>query len=156
MWEKEKQILKQEMHNSGIKFSSVENVKIIRGPVYPKPHLRHNPFSGTLPRQTLTSPLDSVLCLIGIYHALFSSHTRVPEGSPSRGGDVAVYVLDITQPSLPTYLVLVSICHFMALSTVFHSINSPDNSPLSHCVLPVFSPDAAPSDWLGSKHQPTS
>ena len=25
----------------------------------------------------------------------------------------------------------------MALSTVFHSINSPDNSPLSHSVLPV-------------------
>ena len=27
---------------------------------------------------------------------------------------------------------------FMALSTVFHSINSPNNSPLSHSVLPVF------------------
>ena len=26
----------------------------------------------------------------------------------------------------------------MALSTVFHSINSPDNSPLLHSVLPVF------------------
>ena len=25
----------------------------------------------------------------------------------------------------------------MALSTVFHSINSPENSPLSHSVLPV-------------------
>ena len=61
-------------------------------------------------------------------------------GSPSRGGDVAVYVCDINQPSLPTPLhsVLMSMSVFMALSTVFHSINSPDNSPLSHSVLPVF------------------
>ena len=60
-------------------------------------------------------------------------------GSPSRGGDVVVYVFDINQPSLPTpfYSVLVSISVFMALSTVFHSIHSPDNSPLSHSVLPV-------------------
>ena len=64
---------------------------------------------------------------------------RVPAGSPSRGGDVAVYVFDVNQPSLPTpfYPVLVSITVFMALSTVFHSINSPDNSPLSHSVPPV-------------------
>ena len=62
-----------------------------------------------------------------------------PKGSPSRGGDVAVYVFDINQLSLPTLFesVLVSMSVFMALSTVFHSINSPDNSPLSHFVLPV-------------------
>ena len=60
-------------------------------------------------------------------------------GSPSRGGDVAVSVFDINQASLltPSYPVLVSVSVFMALSTVFHSINSPDNSPLSHSVLPV-------------------
>ena len=60
-------------------------------------------------------------------------------GSPSRGGDVAFYVFDINQPSLPTpfYSVLVSISVFMALSTAFHSINSPDSSPLSHSVLPA-------------------
>ena len=63
----------------------------------------------------------------------------VPAGSPSRGGDVTVYVADINQPSLPTpfYSVLVSVSVFMALSTVFHSINFPDNSPLSHSVLLV-------------------
>ena len=63
----------------------------------------------------------------------------VSSGSPSRGGDVAVYVFDINQPSLPTplYSVHVSVSVFMALSTVFHSINSPDNSQLSHSVLPV-------------------
>ena len=33
------------------------------------------------------------------------------------------------------YFVLVYVSVFMALSTIFHSINSPDNSPLSHCVL---------------------
>ena len=54
-------------------------------------------------------------------------------------GDVAVYGFDINQPSLPTpfYSVLVSISVFMALSTVFHSINSPDSCPLSSSVLPV-------------------
>ena len=63
----------------------------------------------------------------------------VPAGSPSRGGDVAVDVFDTNQPSLPTpfYSVLVSVSVFMALSSVFHSINFPDSSPLSHSVLPV-------------------
>ena len=60
-------------------------------------------------------------------------------GAPSRHGDVAVYVLDINQLSLPTpfYSLLVSISVFMALSTVFHSINPSDDSLLSHSVFPV-------------------
>ena len=60
-------------------------------------------------------------------------------GSPSRGEDVAVDVFSLNQPSLPTpfYSVLVSMSVFMALLTVFLFINSPDNSPLSHSVLPV-------------------
>ena len=60
---------------------------------------------------------------------------RVPASSPSRDGDVVVYVFDINQLSLltPFYSVLVSISVSVALSTVFHSINSPDNSPLSYC-----------------------
>ena len=59
----------------------------------------------------------------------------VPTGPPSRDGDVAAYVFNISQPSLPTpfYSVLVSVSVFMALSTVFHSINSPDNSAFSLC-----------------------
>ena len=63
----------------------------------------------------------------------------VPPGSPSRGGDVAVYVFDINQPNLPTpffFSVLVSVSVIMAISTVLFSINSPDNSPLSDSVLP--------------------
>ena len=66
-----------------------------------------------------------------------SAETRggfVLAGSPLRGGDVTVYVYDINQPSLhtPFYSVLVSVSVFMALSTVFQSINSPYNSPFSH------------------------
>ena len=66
---------------------------------------------------------------------------QVPAGSPSCGGDVMVYVIDINQPNLPTpfYSVLVSVSVCTALSTVFHLINSPDNSPLSHSVLLVLS-----------------
>ena len=65
--------------------------------------------------------------------------SAVSTGSPSRGGDVVAYVFTMSQPSLPTpfYSVLLIVSVFMALSTVFHSINSPDNSPLSHSVLPV-------------------
>ena len=68
-----------------------------------------------------------------------SLRVSVPAGSPSRGRDAAVYGFNINQPSLstPFYSVLVSISVIMTLSTVFHSINSPDNSPLSHSVLPV-------------------
>ena len=64
----------------------------------------------------------------------------VPAGSPSRSVDVAVCVFDINQPSLPTpFSMSLSISLFMALSTVFHSTISPDNSPLSHSVLSVLS-----------------
>ena len=59
----------------------------------------------------------------------------VPAGSLSSDGDVAVYVFDINQPSLPTPFcsALVSVSVLMALATVFHSINSPDNSAFSLC-----------------------
>ena len=69
-------------------------------------------------------------------------HVSFPSGSSSRGGDVAVYVFEINQPRWSTpfffFSVLVSVSVFMALSTVFYSINSPDNSSLSHPVLAVF------------------
>ena len=50
---------------------------------------------------------------------------HVPVSTPSRGGYVTVHVFDINHLSLPTpfYSVLVSVSAFMALSTVFHSIN---------------------------------
>ena len=70
-----------------------------------------------------------------------ASCLRLAVGSPSRGGDVTVFVKEINQSSLPThfYSVLVSISVFLALSIVFPFINSPDNSPFSHSVLPVLS-----------------
>ena len=37
----------------------------------------------------------------------------VPAGSPSRGGDVKVYVLDINQPSFPTFVILF-LCLFLS------------------------------------------
>ena len=46
------------------------------------------------------------------------------------------------------YSVLVSVSVFMALSTVFHSINSPDNSPLSHSVLLVLLCLAGPFNYI--------
>ena len=64
---------------------------------------------------------------------------QVPTASSSRGEDVTVYVIDIDQPRLPTLLYsgLVSVSVFMALSTVFHSINSSNNSPFFQSVLLV-------------------
>ena len=58
-------------------------------------------------------------------------------GSSSRGGDVAISVFDKNRAFPLFFSVLVSISVFITLSTVFHSINSPDNSPLSHAVLLV-------------------
>ena len=47
----------------------------------------------------------------------------VPVGSPFRGGDVTVYVLDINQPSLPT-LFIVFLCLFLSLCPFqLHSIS---------------------------------
>ena len=64
----------------------------------------------------------------------------VSAGSPSRGGDVTVCLrhkpIEIAH-SFKSVLVFVSV--FMALSTVFHSIISPVNSPFSRSVLPVLS-----------------
>ena len=59
------------------------------------------------PATPLHAPLSPPQCF-------WFSPLGVPTGSPSRGGDVAVYVKDINQPSLPTpfYTVLVSISVF--------------------------------------------
>ena len=53
--------------------------------------------------------------------------------------DFSSRVLDINQPSLPTplYSVLVSVSVFMALTTIFPSINPLENSRPSHSVLRV-------------------
>ena len=109
------------------------------------------------------------------FSPLPSPFVFVPAGSPSRGGDVTVDVTDVNQPSLPTpfYSVLVPVFVFMALSTLFHSINSPDNSSLFSLSSSVLnsallvlstiilfmkvslSPDVILCGWLGLKHQLT-
>ena len=65
---------------------------------------------------------------------------QVPTDLSSGGGAVTVYVYDVDQMSLPTpfYSVLVSISVFMALLIVFHSTNSPHNSPFSSSVFFCF------------------
>ena len=70
-----------------------------------------------------------------------------------------IFYKDVNQPSLPTpfYSVLVSISVFMALSTVFHPVNFPNNSPLSHSVFPVFFCLFGPFNYIslhGSLSQP--
>ena len=84
----------------------------------------------------LDSPSDTVVPPLSLSQVLSYMSPRV---HLHLVGDVAVYVLDINQPNMPTtfYSVLMSISIFIALSTVFQSINFPDNSPLSYSVLPV-------------------
>ena len=72
-----------------------------------------------------------------VTYFILRAYTGVPAGSPLRGGDVAVYGTNQPNLPIPFYSVLVCISVFMALSTVFYSINSHDNSPFSHSVLPV-------------------
>ena len=54
-----------------------------------------------------------------------SNLRHVPVGSPSRGGDVAVYVLDINQASLPTpfYSVLFLLFYYCVYFCLYASFN---------------------------------
>ena len=73
--------------------------------------------------------LSLCLCLsLSLSLSVSVSVSLVCADSTSRGGDVAVYVLNINQLSFstPFYFVLVSISVFMALSHVCHSISSCD------------------------------
>ena len=64
------------------------------------------------------------------------SMTTVPAGSPSCGGDVTVYVRH--KPAELAHSFLFCSCVYFrlyGLLTIFHAINSPDNSPFSLSVL---------------------
>ena len=84
------------------------------------------------------------LSVVTLLHILLTPFC-VPAGSPSRGGDVTVYGRHKPTEFAHSFFliffnsVLVSISVFVILSAVFHSINSPDNSPFSHSLLPVLS-----------------
>ena len=62
---------------------------------------------------------EGSVCLSGSYLTSYKTAVLtspfVPTGSPSRGGDVAVYVFDINQPSLPTPFCSVFLCLFLSL-----------------------------------------
>ena len=96
-----------------------------------------SPFSWP-PRPLSSGRVPSGCIVLAQYHTVPSfvlappTCAKVPAGSSSSGGDVAVYLFDVNQPSLPTpfHSVLASISVFMALSTAFYSRNS-------HSVLPV-------------------
>ena len=100
--------------------------------------------------QSVPEQNNSVNTVVSTTPSSIFYHGVVPTGSPSCGGDVAVYVFEINQPSLPTpfYSILVSVSVFMVLSTVFHSINSPDNSLLSHSFLLVLFCLTGPFNYL--------
>ena len=93
-------------------------------------------MNGSSSMSTTTNIMQSLTFSISIVSGKIAMS---PRAHFHVGGDVAVYVFDVNQPSLPTpfYSVHVSISVFIALSTVFRSINSPDNSLLSQSVLPV-------------------
>ena len=77
---------------------------------------------------------------LALYGRSFSDNLLSPQAHLHVVGMLR-FMSDINQSSLPTpfYYVLESISVFVALSTVFHSINSPSNSPLSGSVLSVLS-----------------
>ena len=80
-------------------------------------------------------PLQSLV----LKHDLTYGYLKL-DGSPRahlRVVGILRFMSDINQLSLPTpfYSVSVSSYVLLALSTVFHSIHSPNNSPFSHSVL---------------------
>ena len=56
---------------------------------------------------------ENDLPILVYVHLQKSSHTTVPTGSPSHGGDVGVYVFDVNLLSLPTPFILF-LCLFLS------------------------------------------
>ena len=89
---------------------------------------------------------DSKLLELAVITAAFASLPICPRGLTFSWW--GCYILCLrhkpTEHAHSFYSALVSVSVFMALSTVFHFINSPDNSPLSHRVLlALFLPDGS-------------
>ena len=78
----------------------------------------------------------TIIIIIIMRSKFINSTTDAVEGRIVLG--MSRFMSDIKQPSLPTLIILfLCLCVLRALSTLFHSIISPENSPLSHSVLPV-------------------
>ena len=121
--------------------------------------------------QSINSPDNSPLS-----HSLLPVLFLLPTGSPSRGGDVAVYAKDINQPTLPTPFFSCScvyFCHHGPFNCIsFYeffrqlSIFSLCCSGLLSALLVLstiylfmkvsLSPDIILCGWLGLKHQLTN
>ena len=97
-------------------------------PQTPSPHAPH---PGTVQQNHSSLGISCPVFVLLVNKLVSNSPKAVPAGSLSRGGDVMVCLRHKpTELANSFYSVLVSVSVFMALSTVFHSINSPDNSPL--------------------------
>ena len=59
---------------------------------------------------TIITVVVVVIIIIIITITTATTTTTVPAGSPSRGGDVAVYVFGINQPSLPILFYFLCVC----------------------------------------------
>ena len=83
--------------------------------------------------------LVQILLIRGFSYASSRAHLHLKR--------MSWFLSDINQSSLPTpsYSFLMSISVFMALSTVFHSINSPENSVFSLCSSGLISALSVPS-----------
>ena len=88
----------------------------------------------------------TLFCLMLCFFKLVPSLEQLCTGSPSRGGDIVVYIFDINKPSstilflfffFSFVVVLVPVSVIMALSSAFHSINTSFHSRLSHSALPA-------------------
>ena len=88
-----------------------------------------NQSTANLPTNDLFPPVVVVVVVV-VANAAELLLLLLFTGSSLRRGDVAACPLRFI-------LCLCLFVSYMTLSTVFHSINSPDNSPLSHSVLPV-------------------
>ena len=104
-------------------------------------------ISTLLSLSTVTVSSSSVLSTHRhrLHQLQYHHHQCCPHTSSTRAYLHVVGMLrfmsDINKPSLPIpfHFVLVSLYLFMALSTVFNSTNSSNNSPFSHYVLSVLS-----------------
>ena len=82
-----------------------------------------------------------IITIIMVIATCLLTWSSALKGSPSRGGDVVFFLAKDIKPNELAHSFLfcswVYIAVFMTLSAVFHSINPPVNSPLSHSALPV-------------------
>ena len=73
--------------------------------------------------QSVPEENNSVNTVVSTTPSSIFYHGVVPTGSPSCGGDVAVYVLDIKQPSLPTPFHSVLVSYDPFIYTLFHKFS---------------------------------